>query len=859
MMVRAWQFLGPTCLVLVGLVIAAGGCARFHPAPPPGAPADATYVEVDGVRLHYRALGDPATPTVVLIHGYSASLDTWRGVQDVLATHFRVIAFDLAGFGWSGRPDIDYSPVAEGRLVWRALDRLGVGDVALVGHSWGSSVVLSMTIEQPRRVRRVALYSAYAFEDQVPSFFHWARLGGIGEALFALWYRERAEDRVALAYHNDRYVTQARVEHVEAELGRPGTVAAALAAARRQDFRVLETQWASIAQPVLLLWGDDDQVTPLRFGQRLARELPDAELKVYPACGHIPMVEARLPTTRDLAAFLDRDLGRDVGRDLARDVGQGGSQAIAPVPPPEPVATLQGVPDVPLHAAADVALLGAELAPRKFAAPRGASDLDVSGALRLRGESIYNGDLDRGLDPSGAPAFPVPLDGGQRVDTADLRFRSDLAFYARGTGVAVKMRVDVLDNVALGSTPVVGTGRAPTPSASPGQESPLDVVRVERVWGEVLTPFGIVAAGRMGAHWGLGMVANGGDCEDCDGGDAADRLALVTPVVGHLVALSYDFSWSGPVTARKDDARAVDLAGTDDVATVTAAILRTRTPAALLRRAAAGRSTLEYGAYVSHRWQDDDVPAAYLPVAVPVDLDASQLMARGFRATTTGAWVRVLMPSVRIEAEGVYATARIEQPSLVPGVELTQAATSDQVGLAVETEARVGRLRLGVDAGFASGDDAPGFGAFPTPNAPAAQPGDLDGPQADPPGDTTVDNFRFHPDYRIDRILFHEIIGTVTDAAYVRPHVAMRLADLGHAWLDASVAVIASWAMEPTSTPSGARALGYEIDPSLAYVTRDGFRAALEHAVFVPGAAFDSADGSARAAQLVRVRLAYVF
>jgi hypothetical protein len=99
----------------------------------------------------------------------------------------------------------------------------------------------------------------------------------------------------------------------------------------------------------------------------------------------------------------------------------------------------------------------------------------------------------------------------------------------------------------------------------------------------------------------------------------------------------------------------------------------------------------------------------------------------------------------------------------------------------------------------------------------------------------------------------------VTDAAYVRPHVAMRLADLGHAWLDASVAVIASWAMEPTSTPSGARALGYEIDPSLAYVTRDGFRAALEHAVFVPGAAFDSADGSARAAQLVRVRLAYVF
>jgi len=57
----------------------------------------------------------------------------------------------------------------------------------------------------------------------------------------------------------------------------------------------------------LLLWGDDDLVTPLRFGQRLAGTLPDATLKVYPACGHIPMVEAATATTRDLVRFLDAD------------------------------------------------------------------------------------------------------------------------------------------------------------------------------------------------------------------------------------------------------------------------------------------------------------------------------------------------------------------------------------------------------------------------------------------------------------------------------------------------------------------------------------------------------------------------
>jgi uncharacterized protein (TIGR04551 family) len=147
------------------------------------------------------------------------------------------------------------------------------------------------------------------------------------------------------------------------------------------------------------------------------------------------------------------------------------------------------------------------------------------------------------------------------------------------------------------------------------------------------------------------------------------------------------------------------------------------------------------------------------------------------------------------------------------------------------------------------------------PGAPAPQAGDLDGPQADLPRDASVDNFRFHPDYRIDRILFREIIGTVTDAIYLRPHARYRLVDDRHAELDAELAVIASWAASAASTPSGARPLGIEIDPGLTYRTRDGFRAALEYAVLLPGAAFDNPDAglSAAPAQLWRLRLGYVF
>lgn len=530
--------------------------------------------------------------------------------------------------------------------------------------------------------------------------------------------------------------------------------------------------------------------------------------------------------------------------------------ARADEPPPD--SGLDAIDTLAPGAVPDLAALGVELTPRAFAQPTEHTRVELHGYLRIREEALVNLDLDRGLTPSGQPLFPVPLAGGQVLDGGDLRARTDLAIYPPGAGVAIKARIDLLDNLGWGATPEVGTGRAPTPAASSGQAA-FTAIAVKRVWGEVLTPLGVLAAGRMGAHWGLGMSANGGDCVECDGGDAADRLALVTPIAGHYLALAYDLSASGPFRPRASGTRAVDLEPSDDVTTVTAAWMRVKTPATRLRRAAAGLGTFEYGAFVSHRWQDRDVPADYLPTAGATPaIGPDDLMVRGFAATSVGAWARIQGPRVRLEAEGSYAHARVDQPSLVPGVLLDQAATSDQFGLAFESEAAVGRHRLGVDAGVASGDDAPGFGAFPVPGAPSPRPGDLDGPQADPPGDTTVDNFRFHPDYHVDRILFREIIGTVTDAAYLRPHARLELADLGHARLEASVAVIASWAMSPTSTPSGAQFLGVEVDPSLTYRS-DSFRVALDYAALAPGAAFDNPETGATgsAAQLVRLRLGF--
>ena len=495
-----------------------------------------------------------------------------------------------------------------------------------------------------------------------------------------------------------------------------------------------------------------------------------------------------------------------------------------------------------------------ELTPRQYAAPRESTEVVLHGALRAREAHLYNLDLDRGLDSRGLPLFPVPLGGGQTLDSADLRARTDIAVYARGVGVAVKARIDWLDNVALGGQPDLAGG---SPATSGGQRP--TVVVVKRAWAEALTPFGTLAVGRMGAHFGLGIAANGGDCEDCDHGDAADRLAFVAPIAGHLIALAYDIASSGPFTPSKDGGHAINLEPSDRAAGPTLALLKIHSPAALARRAAAGLSSLEYGVYVSHRAQDRDVPASYLTAAPPATFTSSDLVARGFSAIGTGGWLRFSGDGYRIEAELAYANASVQQPSLIPGAAITEAVTSSQLGFALQSDVIAGPVQLGFDAGYASGDSAPGFGAFPTPNQASTPAGALDGPQANLPRDHTVDNFRFHPDFHIDQILFREIIGTITDALYLRPHVRTTLLVIGAGRLEAGAALIASWAVEATSTPSGSRALGIEIDPQLRYASRDGFSATLDYGVLLPGSAFDNTTLKAQPAQALRARLVFVF
>jgi pimeloyl-ACP methyl ester carboxylesterase len=182
---------------------------------------------------------------------------------------------------------------------------LGVQKADVVGHSWGASVTLAVALRAPERVNRLALYGAWVYEEQLPPFFLWARAWGVGEFLFSAFYGERLEEQVAHAYFDPTSIPQARIEAIQKLFARPGTKAAALTAVRDQRYDKVQKRYRTIKHPTLLLWGRDDQIARLHFGERLRADLPNATLNVYPRCGHIAMLEAAESTTRDLVKFLE--------------------------------------------------------------------------------------------------------------------------------------------------------------------------------------------------------------------------------------------------------------------------------------------------------------------------------------------------------------------------------------------------------------------------------------------------------------------------------------------------------------------------------------------------------------------------
>ncbi|MCO4774093.1 MAG: hypothetical protein KDA24_28945, partial [Deltaproteobacteria bacterium] len=294
--------------------------------------------------------------------------------------------------------------------------------------------------------------------------------------------------------------------------------------------------------------------------------------------------------------------------------------------------------------------------------------------------------------------------------------------------------------------------------------------------------------------------------------------------------------------------------------TATVSFVRDHDEASHVRRRAAKKPTISYGAYSTFRWQLVDFPTFYLQGisgedSAFVDSDAVE---RRMWALMVDGWTRAHIGPVRVELEVAYAHLELGDASLLPGVSLAP-IRGDQLGVAAEVEVEVARRRVFVELGVAvaSGDPAPGLGVAPPVGQTASQPGDLDGPQFDLAGDDRIDNFRFHPNFQVDQIFWRRIVGAVSDAFILRPQLRF----VPNPAFSLEVSGTASFALQNASTPGGSSVIGGEVDVVARWTPVPGFEARLQGGLFLPGAGLGNVAGTItpKPAGLARTVLAVLF
>lgn len=252
---------------------------------------------------------------LVLIHGLAASIEIWERVIGPLSKRFRVLAFDLPGFGEASKPDAAYdAPFFVGQLA-RFLDAMGLARAHLAGSSMGASLIIRFSAKHGSRINRAVLAAPGGFASYIHPFLRAPALPLIG-GIMSRPSRAANAFAVRLSMADPQNATPALIDLADRHSRLPGAHRAFVRTLRAiagpfglKDLDSFARDAGTLRQPVLAFWGKQDRIFPVSQTDRVKRLIPHAELQILDRCGHYPQWEQAEAFVSSTERFI---LGRPV-------------------------------------------------------------------------------------------------------------------------------------------------------------------------------------------------------------------------------------------------------------------------------------------------------------------------------------------------------------------------------------------------------------------------------------------------------------------------------------------------------------------------------------------------------------------
>ena len=252
------------------------------------------------IKIHYEIAGDGET-AVVLVHGNIASWRWWLSVLENPPAGCTAYVSDIRGFGDSEQTEGGYNIEQFAADLDDFVNELALDHIHLVGHSLGAAVALQYAVQYPRKVQKLMLVSPPPADGMTPSMLE-------DRVIFGMKLPILAENSRLPHIFRSASIHRAILSHVLTRIS-PGMdhrsklfgdlVGDASRVSHGTLKEVIQSlgNWtvkdklSALDMPVLILWGDRDTVVERAPLERMARDLPHAELVVWEGIGHAPQLE----------------------------------------------------------------------------------------------------------------------------------------------------------------------------------------------------------------------------------------------------------------------------------------------------------------------------------------------------------------------------------------------------------------------------------------------------------------------------------------------------------------------------------------------------------------------------------------
>ena len=263
------------------------------------------FIKWRGTELHYTDEGSGYP--VLMIHGFGGSVRNFAKMADNLKGQFRVIRFDLPGFGLSGFPEMgdkpNYIQMYRDYITFM-LDTLHLDSVYVMGNSMGGGIAWIAAADHPDKVKKLVLLNSAGYDvANVSGKLTMFRFKSVGHVF------DRGMPEFMSASGLEKcYADQSKVDPAVWRLNnqfsnREGNIQNMLALARSKQFPDSGII-TKVQCPTLIVWGKEDAIIPVAHAEKFHRDIKNSRVIIYDPCGHVPMMERSEDLTKDFLQFV---------------------------------------------------------------------------------------------------------------------------------------------------------------------------------------------------------------------------------------------------------------------------------------------------------------------------------------------------------------------------------------------------------------------------------------------------------------------------------------------------------------------------------------------------------------------------